>query len=202
MRSCNLGGICSFSEQAADEACDRSSNQDVRHNGARHSYDQELSDVKRTQNEKLVRGVEHDRHDEYSADIFYCGSEKPATLGGIREESSQEGWPPFAGVPQIGAYRKNGDYGRHHEQAKVQRPARPAEQFIDSAGNQLPDRIHGPLSPILQPSASHACRLHVFGYFRLHIHGEHRAGQHAAGDGSRFEPILQKNARRVVGALR
>ena len=30
---------------------------------------------------------------------------------------------------------------------------------------------------------------------------EHRTGQHASGDISDFEPVLQKDARRVVGAL-
>jgi len=45
-------------------------------------------------------------------------------------------------------------------------------------------------------------RISIFGFRIFHLLGrEHRARQHTPGDVSGFEPVLQKNARRIVGAL-
>ena len=122
--------------KTARQAGDRTTDQHVRHDGAYDGYDQELSDVEGLQDPQLVRGIEHDSHEEHLADVLYRGAEETATLGGVREEGSQRSRLSFTGIPQVGSYRQNSDNSRHDEQAKVQGAAEAAEQFVNSARKQ------------------------------------------------------------------
>ena len=87
----------------------------------------------------LVRGVQHDRDDEDLGDVLDAGAKEPSPLGPAREEGSQEERLSFPDVPQTGSDREDRHHGRHHDEPKVQRSARPPQQLLDSARFRFPE---------------------------------------------------------------
>jgi hypothetical protein len=116
--------------EATHKECDWTSDQDIWNDGASDSHNEQLNDVERPQNEDLVRCVEQHSYEEDPADVLQHRAKKAFSLVWLREKCPQERPPPLTGIPKAGSNCQDGDHGWHHQQSKVQRPARPSEELF------------------------------------------------------------------------
>ena len=74
---------------------------------------------------------------------FRRRDQTPSPLGWLGDDSPQERRLSFPSVSQAGSDGENRHHGRHDDQPKVQRPARPSKELLDAAIQYFQDCVHG-----------------------------------------------------------
>ena len=74
---------------------------------------------------------------------FHRREETSSPFGWLGDDSPQKRRLPLPSVPQTGSDGENRHHGRHDEEPKVQRPARPPKELLDPAIQYFQYCVHG-----------------------------------------------------------
>lgn len=93
--------------------------------------------MKLVKDEELVRGVEDQRHEADSGEVFHGLTKELGPPGGVGQDCPQEGGLPIAGVFQASAEGEERDNGGHDHKTEVQGPDGSSEQLVEPVGEDL-----------------------------------------------------------------